>query len=104
MRMSMTAGRRASLVCALLVIAVAGVLPGAASATKVKRQASSGADRAASLVHGGVFARVLGRAVRNGNQRCPRTHSILSDIFWGRLHWTKWGSSGAAGYGVEVHE
>jgi hypothetical protein len=42
--------------------------------------------------------------VRNGNQRCPLTHSILSDVYWSRLHWTGWSDRQASGYGYQVHE
>lgn len=46
-------------------------------------------------------AEVYWRSLRNGDQRCPYTHSILSDLYW-RLHWHSWNSSTAYGIGVWV--
>jgi hypothetical protein len=46
-------------------------------------------------------AAVYWRSLRNGDQRCPYTHSILSDVYW-RLHWHSWNSSTAYGIGVWV--
>ena len=46
---------------------------------------------------------VYWRSIRNGDQRCPRTHSILSDWHWANLHWSTWNTSGATGHGIAIH-
>ena len=81
----------AGLTVAILVMAV------------VEVPASIATAEVPGLVHGGSCARVFWRSVRDGNQRCPVTHSILSDIYWSRLHWTRWSEQQASGYGYQVH-
>lgn len=46
---------------------------------------------------------VYWRSFRDGDQRCPRTHGMLSDTYWTKLRWSSWNASGARGQGVEVH-
>jgi hypothetical protein len=46
-------------------------------------------------------ADVYWRSLRNGDQRCPYTHSILSDVYW-RIRWHSWSNSTAYGIGVWV--
>lgn len=52
-------------------------------------------------------ARPCGRThwltLRDGDQRCPGTHSVLSDWTWTSLHWSKWNAGAATGTGTAVH-
>jgi hypothetical protein len=43
------------------------------------------------------------RTLWDGRQRCPRSHSVLSDWSWQRLRWTTWNGSRAAGHGTAAH-
>jgi hypothetical protein len=43
------------------------------------------------------------RSLRDGDQRCPRTHSVLSDWTWSNLRWSKWNAGAATGNGTAVH-
>jgi hypothetical protein len=65
---------------------------------------STATAKPSGKVHGGSCSRVSWRSERNGNQRCPVAHSLLSDTGWIRLHWTSWGDQQAFGYGEQVHE
>jgi hypothetical protein len=48
--------------------------------------------------------RIFWRSIRNGDQICPRFHSILSDWDWKRLRWTRWNDREALGTGLAVHQ
>jgi hypothetical protein len=63
----------------------------------------TGATADARLVHGGACSRVQWRSYRDHNQRCPTSHSLLSDITWTGLHWTSWSAHQALGYDTYVH-
>jgi len=56
------------------------------------------------LVGGKPCARVFWRSLRDRDQRCPRSHSLLSDVYWSRVHWTAWTERQALGYGYQVHQ
>lgn len=45
---------------------------------------------------------IFWRTGRDGDQRCPRTHSLIADISYADLHWTKWTRREAVGYGDEL--
>ena len=70
--------------------------------------AVNGAGASASPDRGGVGSshrcgHVYWRSVRNGDQICPQTHSVLADVAWIKLRWTRWGRSEAVGHGLQVH-
>jgi hypothetical protein len=46
---------------------------------------------------------IVWRSLRDGDQVCPTSHSILADVSWIELRWTRWGSTDADGSGVAVH-
>ena len=43
------------------------------------------------------------RTLRDGRQRCPRTHSFLSDWSWQGLRWSTWSGTRVVGHGTAVH-
>ena len=43
------------------------------------------------------------RTLRDGIQRCPRTHGLLSDWTWQQLRWSTWNGTRAVGHGIAVH-
>lgn len=91
-RLSRWGGVCGVLVLALIALASLGVSGSAATVAKASR-----------LVHGGACSGVFWRSLRDGDQRCPRTHSLVSDIYWNDLRWTSWGPNSASGYGQQVH-
>src|ERR1700677_2112865 len=44
-------------------------------------------------------APVYWRTERDGDQRCPSSHSVLAEISYTDLHWTMWTRTQADGYG-----
>ena len=44
-------------------------------------------------------ASVYWRTGRDGDQRCPSTHSIIADLSYNDLHWTDWTNSQANAHG-----
>ena len=46
---------------------------------------------------------VYWRSLRDGDQLCPSAHSMLADVDWIDLRWTRWGRDGALGHGLQVH-
>lgn len=77
----------------LLVTAVAAAIPAVSTAASTSSRPTARTSRGC--------ARVYWRSLRNGDQRCPYTHSILSDLSW-RLHWRSWNGHSAYGVGVSV--
>ena len=47
-------------------------------------------------------AQVHWRTSRDHDQRCPSSHSVLADISYTNLHWTKWTPTRADGHGDEL--
>lgn len=64
---------------------------------------SAGALVDVSVSLGSDRCKVYWRSVRNGDQRCPRTHSVISDLCWNKLRWTAWNAREAIGTGREVY-
>ena len=58
---------------------------------------------ASSSTAGGTCGSVYWRSLRSGDQRCPRSHSILADVRWIGLRWSAWNARGAVGDGFAVH-
>jgi hypothetical protein len=85
---------------AILVGGAIGVwtLTGAVAATALPRSRETAAPGSAA----DACAHTFWRTLRNGDQRCPRTHSLLSDVYWTNLHWTQWTASKAVGHGSQV--
>ena len=54
--------------------------------------------------HAAVYcAPVYWRSARDGDQRCPRTHGLISDVGLIHLRWTKWSDREATGDGLSAH-
>lgn len=69
-------------------------------------QASSWHGGAADASSRAVTARhcsgVVWRSVRNNDQLCPTSHSLLSDRAFAHLHWSSWGGQTARAVGDYV--
>jgi hypothetical protein len=78
----------------LILLAVCGLMFGASVAAALRTAAPGSVN---------ACARVYWRSIRNGDQRCPRSHSMLSDVSWVKLRWSSWSVAGATGRGVQVH-
>jgi len=92
----------ARMVCigAALLLAVT-LLGGRATATA--RRGQSVGKNASALSARGCYGNSYWRSERDGDQRCPRTHSMLADVSWWRLRWTTWNRDQARGHGITVH-
>jgi hypothetical protein len=55
----------------------------------------------AAAVH--ASGRVYWRSLRDGDQRWPRAHGMLSDWQWTHLRWSSWSRQTARGHGLAVH-
>jgi hypothetical protein len=53
---------------------------------------------------GGLSCRsVIWLSLRNGQQNCPASHSVLSDVSFINLRWTQWNTREAVGTGISAH-
>jgi hypothetical protein len=58
----------------------------------------------AKSASGGLSCRsVIWRSLRNGEQNCPTSHSVLADLSWIKLRWNQWNTQEAVGTGVSAH-
>jgi hypothetical protein len=63
---------------------------------------STAAGAAQAQPNGRRCAPVYWRTGRDGDQRCPSSHSIIADLSYADLHWTDWTSSEANAHGDDL--
>ena len=88
-----------------VIVAWAAVLLSTALALATPKE--PGFDPAGTLAGGRGGVNCAGntywRTERDGDQRCPWTHSMLADIKYTRLRWSTWDRTEARGQGIGSH-
>ena len=91
--------RHSGVVCAAFV-----ALGGTAYAADGLQPNGAGTQHLKPTGHAALYcAPVYWRSARDGDQRCPRTHGLISDVGLIHLRWTKWSEREATGYGLSAH-